>query len=536
MSGSFKVAAGILLSRIAGFARDAALAYYFGAGAHADVFRTVLRGPNILQNLLGEQTLSASFIPIYSRLVDDDPEAAGRFAGAILGLLLAVVSALVLAGVLLAAPLVALLAPGYLADGAAGASVDRYQLAVRAVRWIFPMTGLLVLSAWALGVLNSHRRFFLSYVAPVAWNVAIVTSLVVVGSKVLAGDGAGADDLLLAACKGALVGGALQFLVQLPVVLRLLRGFRISFSRRVAGVRQALSAFAPLVVARGAVQLSGYLDLLLASFLAVGAVGALGWAYTLYILPVSLFGMSVAAAELPELSRQTGEEQRRQYVGRLGQALRGVGFLVVPTVVGYLAFGFLIVGALYRRGNFALADNALVYLILCAYTLGLLATTWSRVLNNAFFARGETRTPARIAVARVSVSALLGGGLMLLLDPLTLSSIPWLAEGGGLRLGGVGLAVGSAVGAWLELGLLARSLRRREAAFRLPAARAGVFFALAVVAGVPAAAVWKAVGDLAPLASGALVVGCYAATYLLIAWRTGFAEVRGLVGGGRTDA
>lgn len=534
MSGSFKVAAGILLSRIAGFVRDAALAYYFGAGAHADVFRTVLRGPNILQNLLGEQTLSASFIPIYSRLVDDDPEAAGRFAGAVFGLLLAVVSGLVLVGVLLSGPIVAALAPGYLGDAAAGASVDRYRLAVAAVRWIFPMTGLLVLSAWALGVLNSHRRFFLSYVAPVVWNAAIVAALAIVGSRALS-EGSGTDDLLLAACKGALLGGALQFLVQLPVVLRLLRGFRISLSRRVAGVRQALRAFAPLVAARGAVQLSGYLDLLLASFLAVGAVGALGWAYTLYVLPVSLFGMSVAAAELPELSRQTGEVQRREYAGRVDGALRRVALLVVPTLLGYLAFGFLIVGALYRRGSFGVADNALVYLVLCAYTLGLLATTWSRVLNNAFFARGETRTPARIAVARVSVSALVGVGMMLWLDRIPLGEIAWVADGDGLRLGGVGLAAGSAVGAWLELGLLVRGLRRYDERFRLPAGRAGAFLGLALIAAVPAVGVWKLVASLPLLAAGAAVVGCYAAVYLLTAQLAGFAELRGLVKTARDD-
>ncbi|MDX1645180.1 MAG: lipid II flippase MurJ, partial [Thermoanaerobaculia bacterium] len=172
MGGATKVAAGILLSRLSGFVRDASLAYYFGAGPHADVFRTVLRGPNILQNLLGEQTLSASFIPVYSRLSDEDPERAGRLAGAVFTLLLVVVTVLVILGIVLAEPLVTLLAPGFLI--VEPGSTDRFALAVRAVRWIFPMTGVLVLSAWALGVLNSHRRFFVSYVAPVAWNAAIV--------------------------------------------------------------------------------------------------------------------------------------------------------------------------------------------------------------------------------------------------------------------------------------------------------------------------------------------------------------------------
>jgi putative peptidoglycan lipid II flippase len=508
------------------------LAYYFGAGPHADVFRTVLRGPNVLQNLLGEQTLSASFIPVYSRLVDEEPEAAGRFAGAVFGLLLALVSGLVLAGVLFAGPIVAVLAPGYLGDAAGGPeTVDRYALAVRAVRWIFPMTGVLVLSAWALGVLNSHRRLFLPYVAPVAWNAAIVAGLAVAARRLVGagGLGGGNDDLLIAACQGALVGGVLQFAIQVPAVMRVLRGFRVSLSRSVRGVGESLRAFGPLVAGRGVVQLSGYLDLLLASFLAVGAVGALGWAYTLYVLPVSLFGMSVAAAELPELSRQTGEPERALFLGRLGAALRSSSLLVVPTLIGYLLFGYLIVAMLFRRGSFGAVDNSLVYLVLCAYSLGLLATVWSRMLGNAFYARGETAIPARIAVARVTVSALTGIGMMLVLDGIPLSRLPWLQDETGFKMGAVGLALGSSVGAAVELILLGRALRRREAEFGLPIANALRHLIVAIAATAPALAVWWTVATLPFVAAGPLVVGCYAATYLLIAWLAGFEEARRLI-------
>jgi putative peptidoglycan lipid II flippase len=532
VTGSLKVASGILLSRLSGFVRDAALAYYFGAGPHADVFRTVLRGPNVLQNLLGEQTLSASFIPVYSRLVDEEPEAAGRFAGAIFGLLLVVVSALVLTGVLLAGPIVALLAPGYLADSAgAAAGVDRYALAVRAVRWIFPMTGVLVLSAWVLGILNSHRRLFLPYVAPVAWNAAIVAALVVVGRRLLlAGDlEDGADALLIAACQGALVGGVLQLVVQLPAVMMILRGFRLSLSRQVKGVSEALRAFGPLVAGKGVVQLSGYLDLLLASFLAVGAVGALGWAYTLYVLPVSLFGMSVAAAELPELSRQTGEPEREAYLARLAAALRSSSLLVVPTLLGYLLFGYLIVATLFRRGSFGAADNSLVYLVLCAYSLGLLATVWSRILGNAFYARGETATPARIAVARVTVSALAGIGLMLALDGVALAELSWLDQDDGFRMGAVGLALGSALGATVELFLLRRAMRRSHSEFGLPVSNSLRHLIVAVAATLPALVVWWSSSHWPFMATGPLVVGCYAATYLLVAWLAGFEEARRLI-------
>ncbi|KAB2954775.1 MAG: murein biosynthesis integral membrane protein MurJ, partial [Thermoanaerobaculia bacterium] len=306
--GALAVGAGILASRLAGFARAAVTSAAFGVGAHADVLQTALRAPNLLQNLLGEQALSASFIPVYTRLLAAGrTEAARRFAGAVFGLLLAVAAALVLTGILAARPLVAVFAAGYLQDAgrvAAGElAVDRYELAVRAVRWMFPMTGLLVLSAWALGVLNSHRRYFLAYVAPVAWNAAIIAALAW-GMLTWTGTGdARSTRLLLAACVGALAGGLAQFAVQLPGVLRELGGLRISFSTSVEGVRDSLRAFGPAVAGRGVVQLSSYLDQLLASLLAVGAVSALGYAQLLYLLPVALFGQSIAAAALPELAR-----------------------------------------------------------------------------------------------------------------------------------------------------------------------------------------------------------------------------------------
>src|SRR5690606_8387209 len=164
-------------------------------------------------------------------------------------------------------------------------------------RIIFPMTGVLVLSAWALGVLNSHRRFFLPYFAPVLWNAAIIGALVAFGGRL------DLDGLLIAAAWGALAGGVLQFAVQLPAVRRLDRELRLSTGRREPGFREALRNAGPAILGRGVVQLSTYADLILASLLAVGALSRLRFAQTLYLLPISLFGMSVAAAALPDLAR-----------------------------------------------------------------------------------------------------------------------------------------------------------------------------------------------------------------------------------------
>jgi putative peptidoglycan lipid II flippase len=495
--GALAVGAGILASRLAGFARAAVASAAFGVGPVADVLQTALRAPNLLQNLLGEQSLSASFIPVYSRLLAEGRrEEARRFAGAAFGLLAAVAAALALAGVLLARPIVAIFAVGYVGDAARVAAgelaVDRFELAVEAVRWTFPMTALLVLSAWALGVLNSHRRFFLSYVAPVVWNGAIVAVLL---WAMLGGERDG-ERLLIAACAGALAGGLLQFLVQVPAVLRELGGLRPTLSTSVGGVREALAAFGPAVAGRGVVQLSSYLDQILASLLAVGAVSALGYAQLLYLLPVALFGQSFAAAALPELAAAgAGRGDAGALAATTRRALGRAGSLNLPVAAAYLLLGPVIVATLYRLlpGRFGAAESWLVGLVLGGYALGLPASTGSRVLQSAFFALGDTRTPARVAAARVGIGAALAVPAMVGFDRLALASLPGLGSlaASPLRLGAVGLALSASVAAWLEWIWLSRRLEPRLAGFRWPLREALRVLAVALAAGAAGAVAWR---------------------------------------------
>jgi putative peptidoglycan lipid II flippase len=522
------VAAGILSSRLLGLLRERAQAYFFGVSVHADVLQVAFKSPNLLQNLLGEGTISAAFIPIYSRLIEEERHAdAGRFAGAIFGLLLAVVGGLVLLGVALAEPLVGLLAPGYVGDAARVAAgdlaVNRYALTVRAIRIIFPMAGVLVLSAWALGVLNSHRQFFVPYVAPALWNVSIIAALFG-GAYWWTGSpwapqaltDTTLTTLLMGACVGAFAGGLLQFLVQLPFVVREMPGFTLSLSTRVEGVREALSAFGPVVAGRGVAQLSSYVDIFFASFLAVGALSALRYAQLLYMLPISLFGMSVAASELPELSRLT-EEKVAAFTDRLRRSMRQIAFLTVPTVVGYLAFGPLLVGALFRTGQFRAADTWLVTLVLGGYALGILATTLSRLLQNAFYAIGDTKTPAWIAVTRVTVSTVVAVPTMFWLDTIALTRLVGPLPGGPLYLGALGLSLGASVGAWVELWRLRRALRGPLPGAAAPWTMMGRMAALAVLALLPAAGTWALLPDWHVLLAAPLVVGTYAAAYLGLA-------------------
>jgi putative peptidoglycan lipid II flippase len=432
------VAAGILLSRIAGLIRERVFAQFFGMSLYADAFRAALRMPNVLQNLLGEGTLSASFIPVYAELLEKGrDEEAGRVAGAVFALLLALAGGLSLIGLLLAPLIVSVFVPGF--EG------ERRSLTIACVRIIFPMTGLLVLSAWALGILNSRRRFFVSYVAPVVWNVAMIATMVFFGARM------GQADLVVALAWGALVGGALQLLVQLPWVLSLERQLRVRWDTRLEGVRTAARNAGPAILGRGVVQLSGYVDVFLASVLAEGAVAALGYAQTLYLLPISLFGIAVAAAELPELARgRSGELEALR--SRVNGGLRQIAVFVVPSTVGYLVLGDVIVAALYETGDFSAADTLFASVVLAGYAFGLLASTATRLFSSAFFALQDTRTPAKVAVLRVVVAALVGAALML-----------WLRqyEVRGHSLGALGLSLAAGGAAWIEWALLRRHLRRR---------------------------------------------------------------------------
>ncbi len=523
------VALGILASRVLGLIRWSLMARYFGSGAHADVLRAAFQAPNALQNLLGEGTMSAAFIPVYTKMLEEGrPEAAGRFAGSILGLLTAVVCTGVLLGVWLAHPICSILMRGFVGDAAEVAAglreVDRLLLAVDMVRLAFPMAGILVLSSWALGVLNSHRRFFMPYFAPIVWNVTIIGSLLGVGS--LIGFTPGEDELsilpetltrlLKAVFLGGVIGGLMQFLIQLPSVACVIKGFHLGLSTRVDGVRQALVAVGPALAGRGVAQLSAYVDILLATLLIEGAVASIGYAQVLYILPISLFGLSVAAAELPELTR-IGTSSLSGMADRIRAGLRQGLFLAVPTALGYIALGYVIIGAIYRGGLFGMDDNWLTYIILATYSFGLLATISSRLLQNGFWALGDTRTPARMALLRAMIALVVAIPAMFALDQFSVSQIPGIGSST-LYFGAVGLAAGSAVAAWVEWLFLGRALKHRLGLAFIPWRAVGEMILMVLIALIPSFTFWYvATQNLNPLWSGIIITALFAATYLILA-------------------
>lgn len=469
--GALAVAAGIFLSRIVGLVRERAINHYLGLSAAADAFRAALRIPNFLQNLLGEGVLSASFIPVYSRLLAEGrTEDATRVARAVGTLLALVASSIALVGILAADIVVDTLSPGY--DPATRA------LTVRLVQIMFPGVVLLVMSAWCLGVLNSHRKFFLSYVSPVLWSSALIATVLLAGRRFGGHDA----DIAVWLGWGTVIGAGAQFLVQLPTVIALLRGLRPSLAVRDDGVRATLRAFVPIVLGRGSVQISAYIDQVLASYLGKGTVAAMFNAQVVYMLPVSLFGMAVSAAELPEMSSATGGEAARaeHLRARLRPALRRVVFLVVPSAVAFIVLGGAIVTLLFQSGRFDAHDTWVVWLVLAGSAIGLSASTQGRLIASAFYALGDPKPPLHAALVRVVFTGVLGWAFALPIRQWLGYSETW---------GAFGLTASAGFAAWIEFLLLDRWLSRRIGKVPIPTRLGLGALAAAAIAG---AAGWGA--------------------------------------------
>lgn len=502
------VAIGIISSRVFGLARQMLTAHFLGASAAADAFGAAFKIPNILNNLFGEGALSASFIPVYSRRLEDGREEdASRLAGAMFGLMSVVVSVAVLIGVLITPVLIPLIAPGF--DPA------RKELTIRLVRILFPGSGLFVLSAWCLGVLNSHRKFLIAYAAPILWNVAMIAALIGFGAR------RAPNDLVVVLAWASVVGALLQFLVQLPTAIALTRPFRVSLDTKSTDVRLVSRNFAPVLTSRGVVQISGYIDQWLASFLPLGVVATMTYAQTIYLLPVSLFGMSVAAAELPEMSRAVGSEEEiaAKLRARLGSGLRQIAFFVIPSAMAFLAIGDVIAALLFQTGGrFTATETRYAWGILAGSAVGLLASTLGRLYSSAYYALHDTRTPLRFALVRVALTTVLGALFAFTLPPLLGIDRHW---------GAAGLTSSAGLAGWVEFSLLRSRLNRRIGVTGLKSTYVATLWGFALLA---AAASWGAriaTGGAGSFVSRALVVLVFGVVYLAGTIVAGVPEARG---------
>jgi putative peptidoglycan lipid II flippase len=307
-------------------------------------------------------------------------------------------------------------------------------------------------------------------------------------------------------------GSALQFGVQAPYVLRLARRLRVRLDTRSESVREVIRNFVPVFISRGVVQISAFVDAMLAGLLPyTGAVTGLANAQTLYTLPVSLFGMSVSAAELPAMSSALGDQAdvAAQLRRRLNAGLRQIAFFIVPSAMAFLALGDVVAGFVFQSGKFEHEDALYVWGVLAGSAVGLLASTLGRLYSSTYYALRDTRTPLRFAVIRVALTTALGYVCALWLPG-------WL--GIDRRWGVAGLTASAGVAGWVEFTLLRRALNRRIGPTGLPAKLVASLWASAGVAAAAGWAIKLALGPHKPQLVGLAVLCPYGAIYFAMTY------------------
>ncbi len=503
------VTAGIIVSRLVGLVRQRFVAHYFGTSGFADVLTAGFRLGNITQNLLGEGTLSASFIPVYARLrAQGKMREATHFALSSLGLLLLTSTAASLLGVLFAPWLTRIIAAGF--------DPDRLENTARVVRVLFPMTGLLVLSAWGLGVLNAHRRFFLPYAAPVVWSLAQIAGLGIFGYWQ---EQRGAP-LVMAVAWSALVGAGLQLLLLLPAARSLLGALTPRFDPRDANVREAARRLPAALLGRGVIQISGLIDMALVSYLGPGANAVFGYVQQVYLLPMALLGTGEAAAALPAMAGETVEQdlalRNAALRKRLGASFHRITVLTIPTTFAFLILGRDIIRVIFQSGSFDQAATARVEPLLAAYSLALLGNASGRVLITTSYAVGDTKTPTRYAIYRVVSSTIVSVILMRWFDVM-------------------GVILGAVFAAWVETIALGLKLRAQIGGLGGEQLKPARTLLLGVFSVGPAALLRAALPDgfAASLPASLLVLVVFCGSFAVAATLLGLFDVRSILGRAR---
>ena len=418
-----------LLSRILGFIRDLLIAATLGAGPVADAFFVAFRLPNLFRRLFAEGAFNAAFSPMFAEsLIQRGPDDARRFAEEALAAVLIGAVLLTAIAELTMPALISILAPGFLDDPV------QFERTVEMARLSFPYLGLMTLMALAGAVLNGIGRFAAAAAAPILLNVVAITALL--GFSDL---GKSSGHVLAAAVT---ISGVIQLAFVVFAAQRAGYPIRLRLPRLTASIKRLAKLMAPGVLAAGATQINIVVGSQLASLLSAGAISHLYYADRIYQLPLGVIGVGLGVALLPQLSREAQAGNEVAAKASLARAVEIALWLTLPATAAALAMPELLVKALFERGAFTNADTLATAAALTAYAAGLPAFVLAKTLAPAFFARADTKTPARAAGFSVVLNIALGLSLM------------W-------SLGHIGLALATTLAAWAQAIWLAVSLVRR---------------------------------------------------------------------------
>jgi putative peptidoglycan lipid II flippase len=423
------IGAATLASRVLGFLRDMIVALAFGAGPVTDAFFVAFRIPNILRRLLAEGALSTAVIPVFTEYAVTRPrDELIRMLRALLSAALLVLVVTTVAGVVAAPWVVTFIAPGFGTDPA------QLELSVRLTRIMFPYLVLVGLAAFAMGVLNSQGRFFAAALGPAVLNVGMIAAVLALATRV--------DPPILALALGVLVGGVGQLLVQIPTLRSL--GLLVPPSGELGhpALGRVARLLLPAVFGLAAVQVMVFVNTLLASLLPAGSISFLYYADRVMEFPLGVFGIALASAALPAMSRQAAAGDTPGVAGTVNFALRLATFVSVPATVGLIVLSTPITRVLFERGRFGPSDTEATAVALVWYAAGLVGFAGARIAAQAFYAITEPATAVKLGALAIVANLI---AAIVLMGPM----------------GHAGLAAASSFGAYVNLAGLLWAARRR---------------------------------------------------------------------------
>jgi putative peptidoglycan lipid II flippase len=375
-------------SRILGFIRDILLAKIFGATGLTDAFFIAYRIPNLFRELFAEGSMSAAFVPVFTEtLTKQGEKEAQKLAASVLAFLLSVLSAVCILGILLSPYIVSIIAPGFIK------SPEKFSLTVKLTEIMFPFLFFISLAAFAKGVLNSLKSFFIPALAPVFLNLSIIASALFLAPRFTVP--------LMAIGLAVSFGGMLQFLIQVPDLIKKRYFVRPIFSFTHPGLKKILRLLVPAIVGMGVAQINIFVSTIFVSFLSSGAATYLYYAMRFVHLPIGIFGIAMATAVLPSLSEHAAKNHTHALRDTFSFSLRLLFFITLPAMAGLIALSEPIIRVLLLRGEFtAEAASETAYALIC-YSSGLWAFVGARIVASTFYSMQDTKTPVKIAALSV---------------------------------------------------------------------------------------------------------------------------------------
>ena len=373
-----------MASRVLGLVREQVLAALFGAGNEMDAFVVAFRIPNLVRDLFAEGVMSAAFVPTFTRqLTIHGKPAAWRLGNNVLNALLVVTMALVVAGFLFTRPLVVLFAGDY------SSVPGKLELTIGLTRVMLPFLAMVVVATVAMGMLNSLHHYFVPSISPAMFNIAtIVCAILLVPVMPSLG-----LPRIMAIAVAVLLGGLGQVLVQWPPLRR--EGFRYSpvIDVRDQALRHVVLLMGPGTIGLAATQVNLFVNTVLATGQGTGAVSWLTYAFRLIYLPIGLFGVSIATASLPSVSRHAALDDLAGIRRTVSRGLAMMLMLNVPATLGLVVLARPIVELLFEHGRFTAADTEATAAALQLYAVGLVGYSAARIISPTFYALRQSRTP-----------------------------------------------------------------------------------------------------------------------------------------------